>query len=46
MKHLLTRKIIVPPCAGNEEGVAIINQSDFHQEKHELVKAPKKSENG
>ena len=32
--------------AGNEEGVVIINQSDFLQEKHELVEAPKKSESG
>ena len=32
--------------ASNEEGVVIINQSDFHQEKHELVEVPKKSEKG
>ncbi|MEP6933758.1 MAG: hypothetical protein ABI988_07460 [Nitrospirota bacterium] len=30
----------------NEEGVVIINQSDFHEEKHELVEATKKSEKG
>ena len=46
MNHLPTCKITVPPCAGNEEGVVIINQSEFHEERHELVEAPKKSEKG
>ena len=38
---------ITDPVSGlivNEEGVVIINQSDFHEEKHELVVAPKKPE--
>lgn len=41
-----TVKIKVQPCEGNEDGIVIINKSDYDPEKHELYGAPKKEPGG
>ena len=46
MNHVPTCKITVPPCAGNEESVVIINQSAFNEETDVLIDTPEKSEKG